>query len=185
MLRREFLVVSLGFVAACAPLPDTNPLGRDARKSLTISGIEVSTSGTAFESVCAADHSSALAPDLKAVLEREFSDRMAPGGLKLVVDVTRINLAGATTTAFGRDKSQMQGAVRLVDGNGTTVASYSIQVVVGDASGSTVGAIWNSVIKSADQYYRALVVGFARDTREQILGGELSGARLLRELSNS
>ena len=184
MLRREFLVVSLGFVAACAPLPDTNPLGRDARKSLTISAVEVSTSGTGFESVRAADHSSALAPDLKAVLEREFSDRMAPGGPKLVVDVTRINLAGATTTAFGRDKSQMQGAVRLVDGNGATVASYSIQVVAGDASGSTVGAIWSSAIKSADQYYRALVVGFSRDTREQILGGDLPGGRLLRELSN-
>jgi hypothetical protein len=151
MLRREFFVVSLGFAAACAPLPDTNPLGRDTRKSLTISSVEVSTTGTAFESVRAADHSSALAGDLRGVIEREFSDRMASGGLKLVADIARINLAGATTTAFGRDKSLMQGSVRLVDASGATVASYAIQVVAGDAAETTTGALWSSAIKSADQ----------------------------------
>lgn len=76
---------------------------------------------------------------------------MASGGLKLVADIARINLAGATTTAFGRDKSLMQGSVRLVDASGATVASYAIQVVAGDAAETTTGALWSSAIKSADQ----------------------------------
>ncbi len=185
MDRRAFLfVTAAGAVAACAPLPNTNPISREVRAGLTFSSVEVSTSGTAFESTRAADYSSRLASDLKAMIEREFVDRMDPGGVTLMVDVSRFNVAGSTTTAFGRDQSLLQGAARVLDNNDNVLGAYTVQVVAGQAAGSTAGALWDAATSSGGGYYRDLLDEFARDVREEILGGDLPGARLLRQITN-
>jgi len=185
MNRRSMLVaLCAASLAACAPLPNSNPISRNVRASLTFASIEVNTSGTAFESTRAADYTSSLSGDLRGTLEREFVDRMDSGGVKIVVDVARINVAGATTTAFGRDQSLLQGSVRVIGTDDQVLGTYAIQVVAGNAAGSTTGALVGSAIHSGDGYYRDLVNGFARDTREQILGGDWPGQRLLRQVSN-
>ena len=179
MNRRALLASSLALaLAACAPLPHSNPLSADAARNLVLSGIEVTTTGAAFEGR-AADYSSRLAPELAATLRREFSDRLGPSGVAMVVEVARLNVAGGTSTALGRDQSTLIGTVRLID-QGTLIAAYPIQVVTGEASESLAGAVVGAAVNSAERFYRRLLTGFARDAREQILGRGLPGSRLVR-----
>lgn len=186
MNRRQFsgLAVALMAATACAPLPNSNPISREVRASLTFASVAVTTTGTAFESTRAADYSSRLSGDLKGTIEREFVDRMDGGGVKLIVDIVRLNVAGATTTAFGRDRSILQGSARVVDQSGNLLGTYAIQVTAGDAAETTTGALFDAAINSGDGFYRELVTGFARDTREQILGADFPGQRILRSISN-
>ncbi len=182
--RRSLMALAAAAaLAACAP-PDPNPLSRQARAELRLSEIVVSTEGAGLESGLARRYSSSLAPDLRAELTREFSDRVGGGSAKMLVDVSRFNVAGGTATAFGRDQSQLQGAVRIVDGNGALRATYTIQVLAGEAAESTSGALFGSVANSGRGYYRDLLEQFARDTREQVLGADLPGQRILRRVSN-
>ncbi|RYG92870.1 hypothetical protein EU803_01835 [Loktanella sp. IMCC34160] len=185
-MNRRFILAAMGglAIAACAPLPNTNPISREVRASLTFSEVSVSTDGTAFESVRASDYSSRLAPDLRGMIEREFADRMSTGGVRMVVDIARLNVAGATTTAFGRDRSLLQGQVQIITNDGRVLGTYAINVVAGDAAETTAGAVIDAAIQSGDGYYRDLLDAFAQDTREQVLGGDLPGQRLIRQLSN-
>ena len=180
-MNRRALLASALALAGCAPLPRSNPLSADAVRNLTLSGIEVTTTGAAFEGR-AADYSSRLAPELAAALRREFSDRLGPSGVEMVVEVSRLNVAGGTSTALGRDRSTLTGTVRLVD-RGTLVAAYPIQVVSGEASESLAGAVVGAAVNSAERFYRRLLLGFARDTRERILGRGLPGSRLARRVT--
>ena len=50
MYRIVTILVFALTVAACTPEPRSNPLGREAARSLTFSEIEVTSTGTAFES---------------------------------------------------------------------------------------------------------------------------------------
>ena len=179
-MRRLALLLALA-LAACAPAPRSNPLSAEAVRTLTLSEIAVTTSGTAFEGR-ARYYSSRLAPELAAVLRREFSDRTDAAGLRMVVEVSRFNLAGGTSTALGRDQSTLSGTVRLLDGR-TLVAAYPIQVLAGEASGSLAGAVVGAAVNSADRFYRRLLTEFAQDAREQIIGRGLPGSRLVRNVT--
>lgn len=186
MKRRVFLSGALAagtLSAACAPTPYANPLGREARAALRFARIEVNTAGTAYESARAADYASGLGPQLQARLRRAFSDRLDPGGVTLAVEIQRLNVAGATGTAFGRDQSRMSGAARVLDREGTLLASYPITVIAGQARSSTVGALASAAVTTADGYYRALLDEFAQNTRIEILGSESFGARTVRQLT--
>jgi hypothetical protein len=185
MNRRLLLTLLVSVtLAACAPSISPNPISRDVRNSLTFGTIEVTTTGTAFESTRATDYSSRLSADLKTILTREFSDRMAAGGATMVVDLARFNLAGATTTAFGRDQSTLQGSVRILTPDGTLLGTYAIQSISGDAAQTTTGALIGAAVNSADGFYRDMLTGFARDTREQVLGRDLPGQRLIRRATS-
>lgn len=183
MQRRVFLtgaLAGLPLLAACAPTPYTNPIGREARAALRFSDIVVSTSGAAFESARAADYATRLGPELRAALRREFADRMDPAGVPMFAEIQRLNVATGTGTAFGRDQSRMSGAVRVLDLQGQVLGSYGIAVVAGAARESRLGALAAASLSSAERFYRALIDDFAATARTEILGTELPGARLLR-----
>ena len=179
----RLLIPLLLILAACAPLPRSNPLSAEAVRGLAISEIEVTTAGAAFMGG-GPDFSSRLAPELRAVLRREFSDRLGPGGVRMVVEVGQLNVAGGTSTALGRDRSTLTGTVRLLEG-GALIASYPIQVIAGEASESLAGALVGATVNSGERFYRRLLTGFARDAREQILGAGLPGSRTVRRVSNA
>ena len=171
MHRRTFILsTAVLSLAACAPGIDSNPLSRDVRRSLRFASIEVNTAGAAFESARATEFSSALGPDLRAALQEEFSDRMGNGTYRMIVDVARLNVAGSAATSFGNDTSRLLGGVRILDGAGATIATYSVQVQAGAAADTTTGAIFGAVVNTANRYYRRLVGDFAEDTRELVLG---------------
>ena len=184
MKRRIFLLGTLaaGSLASCAPTPHANPLGREARAALRLGRIEVRTEGAAFESARARSQASQLGPDLEAELRRTFSDRLDPSGATLVVEIQQVNLAGGTRTAFGSDQSRMTGAVRLLGEDGRLRASYPVTVIAGEARETTLGALAAATVGSADRFYRTLLVDFARTTRSQMLGPDLPGARLMRQI---
>jgi hypothetical protein len=183
--RRTFiLMLGAGTLAACAPRPYTTPLGREARAALAISRIEVVTTGTSFESTLAADTGSRLGTDLTGALRQEFSDRLRPDGVVMSVEIARMNLAGSVRTAFGRDQSRMQGTVRLLDPAGTLLAAYPVQVEAGTAAETRTGALARATVSTAEGFYRSLLRDFARTTREQILGGDLPGQRMLRRATS-
>ena len=181
--RAFFALASAVAISACAPLASTNPIAREVRQTLQFSSVTVNTQGTAFDSSRASEFSSALSGDLRTALETEFVDRMDPAGVQMIVDVARLNVAGSTTTAFGRDQSTLSGSVRVLDGV-ALLGTYTIQVAVGDPSQTTTGALVSSAINSGTGYYRDLINGFARDARVQVLGADLPGERLLRQLQN-
>ncbi len=182
--RRAFMLSLLaGAVAACAPQPGSNPLGREARARLRIARIEVVTTGAAFESTRAAESASRLGPDLRATLRQEFSDRISGDGVTMSVEIARMNLAGSVGTAFGRDRSRLQGTVRLVDDAGRLLATYPVQVEAGTAAETRTGAVARATVTTAEGFYRALLRTFARETRTQILGADLPGQRILRQVT--
>lgn len=80
---------------------------------------------------------------------REFDDRIAPGGVTVAVDVSRINVAGGTATAFGRDQSRLQGAVRVIETDGSLLASYTIIAIAGTPRETRGGAVVGAVINSS------------------------------------
>jgi len=178
--RSMMMLVGATALAACAPRVQTNPLSRDMRAALAFSRVDVVTTGTAFESTLAGDYATRLGPDLTGILRREFSDRLDPAGAVLNVEVSRLNVAGSVRTAFGRDQSRMLGTARVIDRDGTLLASFPIQVVAGTAAESRTGALARATVTTADRFYRGLLGDFARATREQILGADLPGQRLLR-----
>lgn len=184
-MKRRLVIALLGASAlvACAPTPNANPISREVRQTLTFSEINVTTSGAAFDSTRASERSSSLGPDLQAWMKRELADRMSPGGATLAVDIAKLNVAGSTTTRMGRDQSQLQGSIRVLDGDGQLLGTYQINVVAGQAAETTAGALASAAVQSADGYYRSLLDAFARDAREQILGAELPGQRLLRQIN--
>ena len=182
MHRRYFLTGALAGLplAACAPTPYSNPIGREARAALRFSDVTVSSSGAAFESARAADYASRVGPELRAALRREFADRMDPAGVPLEVEVQRLNVATGTGTAFGRDRSRLSGTVRVRDAQGRVLGSYAIAVAAGEARESRLGALAAATVSSSERFYRAMVNDFAATTRTEILGSELPGAGLLR-----
>ena len=99
------------------------------------------------------------------------------------VEIARFNLAGSARTAMGRDQSQLQGSVRIIDPSGRLLATYPIQVVAGTAAESRTGALARAAVTTADGFYRSLLTSFARDSRAQILGSDLPGQRLLRRVT--
>ncbi|WP_334061085.1 hypothetical protein [Limimaricola cinnabarinus] len=183
--RRTLIALGLaGLLAACGT-PDPNPLSRAARGEMQLADIEVTAQGAGFESGAARDYASRIAPDLDAALSREFADRLERGGQwRMLVEVSRLNLAGGTATALGRDQSRLSGAVRVIDPAGALRASYTIQVLAGEAAESRTGTLLGAVANSARGYYRELVAGFARDARAQVLGADLPGQRMVRRISN-
>lgn len=158
------LAVALG---ACAPMPRSNPLSRAVARDLRLSSIEVSTTGTAFESRRAAQYSSRLEPDLAATLRQEFAARIEPAA-PLRMEVARLNVADSRRTAFGGDQSALAGAVRIVDASGTAVATYAIDVRAGMAAETRTGALVGTAVNSSDRFYRRLLRGFADDARAAI-----------------
>lgn len=181
--RRLFLIMSASDLAACAPQPYSNPLSREARAGLVFSRFDVVTTGASFESNLATDYASRLGPDLAAVLRSEFSDRVRSDGVVMNVEIARFNLAGSARTALGRDQSQLQGSVRITDASGRLLATYPIQVVAGAAAETRTGALARAAVTTAEGFYRGLLTGFARTSREQILGADLPGQRLLRRVT--
>lgn len=182
--RRGLLLGALAALPlACAPTTRVNPLPREVRAGLRFAQVTVSTDGAAFESSRAADFASRLGPELQAQLRREFSDRLDPSGMTLAVEVQRLNLAGGTGTAFGRDRSRLAGAVRILDRDGRLMASYPVAVSAGEARETTLGALASAAVTSAEGFYRTLIGDFARTTRVEVLGADLPGARLIRQVT--
>lgn len=184
MERRTLLSLTAAFAAAaCAPMPDANPIGREARASLAIADVEVVTSGAQFESRLAADRATRLGPDLRAALRQEFADRLRPDGVRMVAEIARVNLTGSTRTAFGQDRSRLLGTVRVLDRNGALLGAYPIQIEAGTAAETRTGALARASVTTVEGFYRSLVRDFARQSREQILGADLPGQRLFRRVT--
>ena len=186
MDRRTLLLAAAALpLAACTPAPYGSPLSAEQRRALRLSSISVTAQGAGFESGRAADRASDIGPDLRAALQGEFRNRLGgSGGAAMQVEVSRLNVAGGASTAFGRDLSRLSGQVRLVRPDGTLLASYTVQVVEGAAAETRAGALIGAATTTAGGNYRGLVTNFARETREQILGGDLPGERLLRNTLN-
>ena len=185
MERRSLLLMcGAAAMAACAPQPYTNPLSREMRAGLTFARVDVVTTGTAFDSALAAGYSSRLGPDLTGSLRREFADRLDPAGMTLSVEIARLNVAGSVRTAFGSDQSRLLGTARVIDRNGALLATYPIQVEAGRAAETRTAALARAAVTTADRFYRSLLDDFARATREQILGADLPGQRLLRRATS-
>lgn len=186
MDRRLFLTATAATLtlAACAPAMLTSPLSREETRALRFDTIEVRTVNTLFSTEAARAKSTTLASALRTRLEREFSDKSGPG-MVLRVDVTRLSLASATSTAFGRDISRLQGVATLVDRMGVERATFPIQVEAGRAAESTSGALARAAINSTDGFYKDLLTAFGEDLREQIFGKDLPGAGLVRSVQRN
>ena len=186
--RRGLLLgalAALPLAVACAPTTRVNPLPREVRAGLRLAQVSVSTQGAAFESSRAADFASRLGPELQAQLRREFSDRLDPAGMTLAVEVQRFNLAGGTGTAFGRDQSRLTGSVRILERDGRLMASYPVAVIAGEARETRLGALASAAVTTAERFYRTLLSDFSRTTRVEVLGTDLVGARLIRQVTSN
>jgi hypothetical protein len=161
-----FLVV----LSACAPVNRINPLSMAVARSLLISDVVVNTDAAAFENELARDYSSQLAGDLDVDLTNAFSDRIHPSGMIMRVEISRLNVANSGTNAFGRDQSALQGTVQIVNpADSSVMANYSIDVRVGQASETRLGAVLSTAVQSSQNFYRRLVAQFVRDTKTRVL----------------
>ena len=94
------------------------------RAGLEFSGFDVVTTGARFNNTLTSQYSSRLSVDLGAAPRSKFSDRVRPDGMLMNVEISRFNLAGFARTATGRDQSQLQESVLLVDPAGRLLATY-------------------------------------------------------------
>ncbi|SLN50942.1 hypothetical protein ROJ8625_02535 [Roseivivax jejudonensis] len=187
-MHRRTLLLSLGAagLAACAPIPSDTALSPAERRALRLSTIQVVPSGATFLNSGAQEVRNVIAPDLQGVLRREFSDRIvAQGGWTMQVELARVAVASATSTALGRDQSQLDGTVRLVDPSGALRASVPITVTAGEAADSVLGGAAAAITGSRSRFYRQLLGTFARDARTTILGRDLPGERIIRRTQSS
>lgn len=183
MERRSvvFGLGALGLLGACAPMPVSSPLSAEATRALRIATFAVTTQEGLFDTEGARERRPTLPAELSAALRREFSDRLVDGeGWTMQVSVTRLTLASSAQTAFGRDQSQMEGVVRLIDPTGAARASYVVQVTAGEAAETTTGAIAAAAVTRQGRFYREMLEAFARSARVQILGRDLPGERTVR-----
>ncbi|MGR3436028.1 MAG: hypothetical protein ACU0CO_14240 [Shimia sp.] len=187
MLRRSLIaaLAAAALVAGCAPIQTPSALSSDTQRALRLSDVRVATPNAVLDTRGARDRASTLQSDLRTALRREFSDRLAPGGFTMEVDVTRLTLPTSTQTAFGRDVGRLQGSVRLIDAAGVLRATYLIQVEDGTAAETTTGALAQAAVTRREGLYRDLLVAFARQTRADVLGADLPGERLARTVARS
>lgn len=183
MPNRRLVCLGVLTATACAPLPATSPLSRDERRSLRISEIRVDTDAANFLSAGAEDRRNLLTGDLRAALRREFSDRIGSGGWTLVAEIQRFNLVGGTSTAFGRDQSELSGVLRLLGTEGRLRASIPLTVTAGVAGESFAGSAARAAVNSRGGYYRDLLARFALEARTLLLGRDLPGERLARRVT--
>lgn len=180
---RRTLLAGLLAVPACAPLPATSPLSRDERRSLRIERIEVEANAANLLSEAAEERRNLLPGDLTEALRGDFADRIGSGGATLIAEIQRFNVVGGTATAFGRDRSELSGVLRLVDTGGRVRASVPITVTAGVAGESFAGSAARAAVNSREGYYRDLLDRFAADARVLLLGRDRPGERLVRSVT--
>lgn len=182
MHRRTLIVQmsALTALAACGPLPRSALLSRAQAASLRIASVAVSAEGASFENAGAREVRNLIAGDLTAVMRDEFSDRLAPTGVVLQVDLSVINVSTSTNTALGRDQSRIVGQVSVVEPSGAVLARAPIEVTAGSAAESALGSAARALTGRRGRYYRQMLTLFARDTRAVLLGRDLPGERLVR-----
>ena len=130
----------------------------------------VNSQAAAFENVLARDYSSQLDADIDAELTRAFADRIHPSGAIMRVEIIRLNVANSGTSAFGRDQSALQGTVQIVDpADNRVLANYNIDVRVGQASETRVGAVLSTAVQSSQNFYQRLIRQFGRQTKTRVL----------------
>lgn len=188
MKRRLFLLSLAPALAACGsdltPVLQTGSALAAARAGdLRISSVTVTTTGTAFGTFLAQGFATRLGPDLRAALESGFADRISPAGLPLVVQVGRLDVAGAATTALGEGRSTLSGTVRVIAANGQTFATAEVAATGGSGGELVTGAILGARV-TPDAIYDRLIAEFVAETREAVLGREGIGLRILREMTN-
>ena len=186
-MHRRLFLAALGTAAlasACAPIATDTALSPAETRALRLSQIDVQSTGAAFLNPGAEEVRNLLAPDLRAALQTEFSDRIVQsGGWTLQAEIQRLAVASATSTALGRDQSQLAGTLRLIDTSGTLRASVPVEVTAGEAAGGVLSGAAQAIANSRSRYYRQLLGTFAQDSRAVLLGRDLPGERLIRSVT--
>ena len=190
MNRRTLIVAPAAIALAACAGRTTLPLSAEERASLRIGDVQIVSSAAVFDGAGAEERRNRLSPDLTAELRDEFADRIAAGGWTLQAEIGRLAVVGATATSFGRDRSELQGSLRLIDPTGALRASVPITVTAGASretlGGSIVGAATTAVTGGGrGRFYRSLLNDFARQGRELLLGRDLPGQRLTRRITTA
>lgn len=190
MIRRTVLFAPVALaVAGCAGSPRT-ALTADERRNLRVAEVRTVTTAAVFDGAGAEERRNFVGPDLSAELRDEFRDRLADQGWTLEAEIALLSVVGATATSFGRDRSALEGTLRLIDPAGTVRASAPITVTAGAARESLGGRIVGAASTAATgggrgRFYRTLLDQFARDGRTLLLGADLPGERLVRRVATA
>lgn len=135
----------------------------------TIAAINVNADLSAISSRDAAVYWRSLDADLETALATEFVGRIAPVGRTINVDVDELSLANAFTVGLGPDDARLAGRVELVEADGSTGGVFDVTASASEAAlflppGTNIATI----PPSSAEFYRAVVLAFARGTADAV-----------------
>lgn len=194
MNRRFFLsLTALPLLSACgaamtpgltqAALTGVAGMAGQGQPQLMFSSITVNTSKATYDTMLAEGYRSRLGPDLKAALEEKFKNRISRMGLPLIVDVTRLGIAGTITTVVGEGQSVLVGNLRVRSAEGSDYANHQITARPNNGAMIAGALLGGGAAMGQDVTYGRLVTQFVSDVEEQLIGRTGIGAQILGRMS--
>ena len=128
-----------------------------------IESVDVSIDLPAVANKAAALRYSHIADDLKTAIAALLVDRLAPGGAKITVDISEVELSNSYTETAGIADTKLVGLVHVLDDKANVnFDNYTLTVDVNKAKTFLPVTVDMTTLKgSSDEYYRAMIQAFA------------------------
>lgn len=128
-----------------------------------IESVDVSIDLPAVTNKAAAMRFGHIADDLKAAIAALLVDRVAPGGAKITVDISEVELSNSYTETAGIADTKLVGLVHILDDKQNKLFdNYTLTVDVNKAKTFLPATVDMTTLKaSSDEYYRAMIQAFA------------------------
>lgn len=128
-----------------------------------IESVDVSIDLPAVTNKAAALRYSHIADDLKTAIAALLVDRLAPGGAKITVDISEVELSNSYTETAGIADTKLVGLVHVLDDKANVnFDNYTLTVDVNKAKTFLPVTVDMTRLKgSSDEYYRAMIQAFA------------------------
>lgn len=156
-------------LAACSGAKPPEPL--------TISEVTVEADLPAVGSREAVAYWQHLSDDLKTAIAGQYVGRLDPTGRKIDVDVDEISLRSPFASGATAETAKLSGRVTLINPDGTNAAAYDVSATSQDIApylppGSTLA----SIPPTSAEYYRAIVLAFAKGTATTLDASHAAGS---------
>ena len=128
-----------------------------------IESVDVSIDLPAVTNKAAALRYSHIADDLKTAIAALLVGRLAPGGAKITVDISEVELSNSYTETAGIADTKLVGLVHVLDDKANVnFDNYTLTVDVNKAKTFLPVTVDMTTLKgSSDEYYRAMIQAFA------------------------
>lgn len=138
-------------------------LATAAMAQTTVREVDVEVDLGAIQNPAAATYWTNVADDLENAIVARITDRTAPDGVRIAIDIEEVSLASLYENLTDIADTQMVGQVNVTsDTDNTKFNSYELSVRVEEALPFfPPGTVVTAIVRDTPEYYRAMVEAFA------------------------